>query len=34
MSGRFSRISESGWEALLDVREVLLDVRKWLGGPP
>ena len=35
--GRLSRMTGSGREALLDVRDgrdALLDVRKWPGGPP
>ena len=27
-------MTESDLETLLDVREVLPDVREWLGGPP
>ena len=36
-SEKLSRMSGSGWEALLDVREyreALSDVREWSGGPP
>ena len=31
--GRPFRMSGSGRETLLDVREVFLDFREWLGGP-